>query len=363
MAFLKCLKFKIIRRKRVHNGDVVVSDGTKNDLCNKFVEGFSVRRFSWNEIDVLTMKCSSSRMIGYGGFSSVYLAKFLDSSLGAIKIQCSSERLNQVYKQELKILLCVSHPNIIKLKGYCDERDEGVLVFDYMCNGTLDENLRGSRKNSSTLSWKKRMVIAYQLALAMEYLHDKCSLQIVHGDIKASNVLLDEDYNCKLCDFGSAKMGFSSLVLPPPPPPPPSSSSLSMKHNRMIVGSQGYVDPHYLKTGLASKKQDIYSFGVILLELITGMEAFCAENRQKLTTIADPMLRDATKVEEMIDPRFKNDHTFDLEEAKVMTSVSSMCLRRSPSTRLSAAEIVATMKDQVCSISYPFEKSTVSAKG
>ncbi|KAK1377020.1 Protein kinase domain-containing protein [Heracleum sosnowskyi] len=350
MAFLKCLKFKI-RRKRIHDGVVVLSDGTKTDPCNKFVQDSIVRRFSWDEIQVLTMKCSSSRMIGYGGFSSVYLARFLDSSLGAVKIQCSSERLNQVYKQELNILLSICHPNIVKLKGYCDERDEGVLVFDYMCNGTLDENLRGSRKNSVTLSWKKRMVIAYQLALAIEYLHEKCSLQIVHGDIKASNILLDEDYNCKLCDFGSAKMGFSSLVLPPS----------SMKHNRMIVGSQGYLDPHYLKTGLASKKQDIYSFGVILLELITGKEAFCAETRQKLTIISDPMLTDTTKVEELMDPRFENDHTFDLEEAKVMTSVSSMCLRRSPSIRLSAAEIITTMKDQVSSISHPFEKSTGSA--
>lgn len=357
MAFPKLFKLKI-QRKRVHDSVVVVFDDTKNDLRNKFVEDCIVRRFSWDEIEVLTMKCSSSRMIGYGGFSSVYLAKFLDSSLGAVKIQCSSERLNQVYKQELEILLSVSHPNIVKLKGYCDERDEGVLVFDYMCNGTLDENLRGSRKNSFTLSWKKRMVIAYQLASAIEYLHDRCSLQIVHGDIKASNVLLDEDFNCKLCDFGSAKMGFSSLVLPPS-----SSSSLPRKHNRMIVGSQGYLDPHYLKTGLASKKQDVYSFGVILLELITGIEAFCAKNKQKLTTIADPMLRDATKVEELMDPQFDNDHTFDLEEAKVMASVSAMCLRRSPSTRLSASEIITTMKDQVPSISKLFQKSTGTATG
>ncbi|KAL1830283.1 hypothetical protein ACET3Z_008695 [Daucus carota] len=330
MALLKFFKFKI-RRKRVHDDLVAAPDGAKPDPCNKFV---------WDEIEALTMKFSTSRKIGHGGFSSVYLAKFSDSSLAAVKIQCSSERLNQVFKQELKILLTVSHPYIIKLKGYCDERDEGVLVFDYMCNGTLDENLRGCRKNSLILSWRKRMVIAYQLALAIEYLHDKCSLQIVHGDIKAANVLLDENYHCKLCDFGSAKMGFSSLVLPPP-------SSSSMKHNRMIVGSQGYVDPHYLKTGLASKKQDVYSFGVILLQLITGMEAFCAENKQNLTTVADPILSDAAKVQEIIDPRFHNDHTFDLNEAKFMVSVSAMCLRRSPSTRLSAAEIVTTMKDQV----------------
>ncbi|KAK1376218.1 Protein kinase domain-containing protein [Heracleum sosnowskyi] len=356
MAFLK---FKI-RQKRVHDGVVAVADGCINGRSN-VLDNFVAIRFSWEEIQVLTMNRSSSRMIGYGGFSSVYLANFLDSSLGAVKVQCGSERLNQVYKQELKILLTVSHPNIVKLKGYCDERDEGVLVFDYMCNGTLDENLRGrGKKNSMSLSWKRRMVIAFQLALAIEYLHEKCSLQIVHGDIKASNVLLDENFNCKLCDFGSAKMGFRSMVLPPP-----SSSSMNhnrLNHNRMIVGSQGYLDPHYLKTGLASKKQDIYSFGVILLELITGTEAFCAKNRKNLTTIADPMIRDPLKVKDMVDSRFDNDHTFSLEEAKVMASVSAKCLGQSPSIRLSASEIVTTMKDQVPSISYIFEKSTTIAK-
>ncbi|XP_074330207.1 putative receptor-like protein kinase At4g10390 [Apium graveolens] len=342
MAFLKFFKFKI-RQKRVHDGVVAVSDGCKNVRSN-VLDDFVARRFRWEEIQVLTMNCSSSRMIGYGGFSSVYLAKFLDSSLGAVKIQFSSERLNQVFQQELKILRIVSHPNIVKLKGYCDERDEGVLVFDYMSNGTLDVNLRGrGKKNSQPLSWKKRMIIAFQLASAIEYLHEKCSLQIVHGDIKASNVLLDENFNCKLCDFGSAKMGFTSLVLPP--------SSSSMNRNRMIVGSQGYLDPHYLKTGLASKKQDIYSFGVILLELITGTEAFCPKNRQNLTTTADPMMRDPSKVKDMVDPWLvNNDHTFKLEEAKVMASISAKCLRQSPSIRLSANEIITTMKDQVPSI-------------
>ncbi|KAL1828579.1 hypothetical protein ACET3Z_006991 [Daucus carota] len=347
MAFLKFLKSKL-RQKRVHDA---VSDGNTHD---NILDNFVARRFSWDEIQVITMNCSSSRMIGYGGFSSVYLAKFLDSSLGAVKIQCSSERLDQVYKQELNILLTVSHPNIVRLRGYCDERDQGVLVFDYMCNGTLDEKLRGRGDDSSSLSWKTRMVIAFQLALAINYLHDECSLQIVHGDIKASNVLLDENFNCKLCDFGSAKMGFTSLVKPP--------SSSSMSRNRMIVGSQGYLDPHYLKTGLASKKQDIYSFGVILLELISGKEAFCAKKRQNLTTIADPMMRDPLKVRDMVDPRFDSDHTFQLEEAKIMASVSGKCLGQSPSTRLSANEIIKIMKDQVPSISYLFQKSATIAK-
>lgn len=355
MAFLKFLRFKI-RRKRVHDGIVAVAPHGNGD-CDKSIstkDDFSARNISWQEMEMLTMNCSSSRVIGYGGFSTVYLAKFLDSSLGAVKIQCSSERLRQVYQQELKILLHIRHPNIVKLIGYCDERGEGVLVFEYMPNGTLEENLRGKGNRLSVLSWRTRMSIAFQLAQAIEYLHDKCSLQIIHGDIKSSNILLDENFSCKLCDFGSVKMGFASMVQPP---------SSSRNHHRMIVGSQGYLDPHYLKTGLASKKQDIYSFGVIILELITGLEAFCSERRRKLTCIADPMLRDAAKVREMVDSRLDKDDTFNLEEANAMASLSAMCLHRSPGLRPSASEILTTMKDKIPSVTFLFEKSTALWKG
>lgn len=344
MAFLKFLKFKI-SRKRIHNGVCDKSISTKDDFC--------ARKFSWHEIEMLTMNFSSSRVIGYGGFSTVYLAKFSDSSLGAVKIQCNSERLRQVYHQELDILLNIGHPNIVKLIGYSDEREEGVLVFEYMPNGTLEDNLRSKGNRLSTLSWRTRMSIAFQLGKAIEYLHDKCNVQIVHGDIKSSNILLDENFGCKLCDFGSANMGFASIV---------QQSSSSRANRRMIVGSQGYLDPHYLKTGLVSKKQDIYSFGVIILELITGLEAFCPAKRQNLTCLADPMLKDVTKVREMVDLRLNMDDTFDLEEANAMASLSALCLHRSPSLRPSASEILRTMTDKIRSVSFVCEKSTVISK-
>lgn len=346
MAFLNFLKFKI-RRKRVHKGE-----------CDKPISSkdpdIGATSFSWQEIEKLTMKCSTSRVIGYGGFSTVYLAKFSDSRFGAVKIQCGSERLRQIFDQELKILLHISHPNIVKLLGYSDdEREEGVLVFEHMPNGTLEENLRGKGKRLSAVLWRTRMRIAFQLAQAIEYLHDKCGLQIVHGDIKSSNMLLDENFDCKLCDFGSAKMGFTSIV---------QQSSSSRNQNRMIVGSQGYLDPHYLKTGLVSKKQDIYSFGVIILQLITGLEAFCFEKRQQLTCIADPMLRDTTKVRNMVDWRLRIDDTFDLEEAKAMASLSALCLHPTPSLRPSASEILRMMQDKIPSVSFMLEKPLLLRK-
>lgn len=120
----------------------------------------------------------------------------------------------------------------------------------------------------------------------------------------------------------------------------------------MMLGSPGYTDPHYFRTGLASKKNDVYSYGVVVLELITGMEAFSAHSGERLTRKLDPMLRDAERVVEIVDPHLRGE--FDLEEAKVMTSLSAMCLSDSPSLRPSASDILRTMRNGIPSFSFLF---------
>ncbi|XP_022722507.1 probable receptor-like protein kinase At1g33260 [Durio zibethinus] len=306
-------------------------------------EGFA-RKFGWEEIKVVTK--DFSRVIGQGGFSNVYLANLSGSSQGAVKIHVGSDRLNQVFKQELDILLRLRHDNIVKLLGYCDDLEEGAMVFEYVPNGNLQEKLH--ERGREVLPWKTRTAIAFQLAQAIEYLHEKCTLQIVHGDIKASNILLDEHFNCKLCDFGSAKMGFSSAVMPP---------SCS-RTKQVMIGSPGYTDPHYLRTGFASKKNDVYSLGVVILELVTGMEAFCPEKGQLLTSIVAPSLRDIAecgaeeKVAELVDPRLAGE--FDLEEAKAMLSIAALCLHQSPTVRPSASQIMQTIKEKIPSIDFLF---------
>lgn len=233
------------------------------------------------------------------------------------------------------------------------------MVFEYVPNGSLQEKLHGGgagiaeedakskRKSLPVLSWRSRMIIAFQLAQAIEYLHEKCSPQIVHGDIKASNILLDHHLNCKLCDFGFSKMGFSSTILPPSS----SSPAYSSRRKQVMMGSPGYTDPHYLRTGLASKKNDIYSYGVVVLELVTGMEAFCSERGQFLTSIVGPTLL-TRDVADMVDPRLGGD--YDMEEARAMLSISAICIGQSPTLRPSATHILQTIKDKISSTSFLF---------
>ncbi|KAK4800498.1 hypothetical protein SAY86_020985 [Trapa natans] len=317
----------------------------------------AIKRYGWSDIEALTENFAT--VIGYGGFSTVYLGR---SSVGldpavAMKVQYhGSDRLNLAFKQELDILLRLRHQNIVSLIGYCEDPDSGALVFEYVAGGDLHEKLHGEHAQE-VLPWKARVKIAFQLAQALEYLHDKCDLHVVHGDLKPSNILLVGEgaaLKCKLCDFGSAKLGFSSTVLPP---------TMTKNHLRM-TGSPGYVDPQYLRTGVASKKNDIYSFGVVLLEMVMGVEAFCAESGQILAVVAAPALRDldwrtAEGVKEMVDPRLEGE--FEADEARAMLHVARLCLDPSPVLRPSAGGVIQIMNEQIPSICRLWsEKAAVS---
>jgi serine/threonine protein kinase len=294
------------------DGDFGVFD---DKVAEKGVEA-GPRGLSWAQVEAMTGGFTSA-VVGEGGFSTVYLAR-LSGALAAVKVHRSSERLHRVFRQELDALHRVRHPHIVRLLAFCDQQggsspllasafsrsttsgvrgrlvrlvvlmmegsgffrfaEEGVLVLEFAPNGNLHERLHGGGKAVGTMPWARRVSVALQVARALEYLHDRCEPQVVHGDVKASNVLLDASMSAKLCDFGSARMGFSAAVRP-------RSSAHTM------LGSPGYVDPHYIRSGVVTKKSDVYSFGVLLLELLTGMEAFCAEEGRLLTAVLAPRLR------------------------------------------------------------------------
>ncbi|GLU17662.1 hypothetical protein SLE2022_340190 [Rubroshorea leprosula] len=354
MGFLfRFLRLKKQRKSRAGNqvesidAEVGDSNSKVKDHCGGD-DGGSARKYSWEEIKHVTM--DFARVIGSGGFSNVYLANLSGSHQGAVKVHVNCDRLNQVFKQELDILRRISHGNIVKLLGYCDDKEEGAMVFEYVPSGNLQEKLHDSE---SVLPWSRRTVIAFQLAQAIEYLHEKCTLQIVHGDIKASNILLDKHLNCKLCDFGSAKMGFSATVLPPT-----LSSGSYHRSKPVIIGSPGYTDPYYLRTGIASKKNDVYGLGVIILELVTGKPAFSPEKGQPLTSILARSLRNISeheaeeKIAELVDPRLAGE--FNLEEARTMLSIAAGCIHQSPTLRPAATQILQTLEQKIPSVSFRY---------
>ncbi|KAJ1294838.1 hypothetical protein BS78_01G177000 [Paspalum vaginatum] len=289
------------------------------------------RGLSWAQVEAMTGRFTSA-VVGEGGFSTVYLAP-LSGALAAVKVHRSSERLHRVFRQELETLQRVRHPHIVRLLAFCDQQEEGVLVLEFAPNGNLHERLHGGGKAAGAMPWARRVSVALQVARALEYLHDRCEPQVVHGDVKASNVLLDASMSAKLCDFGSARMGFSAAVRP-------RSSAHTM------LGSPGYVDPHYIRSGVVTKKSDVYSFGVLLLELLTGMEAFCAEEGRLLTAVLAPRLRASSPsfcdARGMVDERLGT--AYDAAEADAVAALAAACVGENPSLRPSMADVVRTLE-------------------
>ncbi|CAN6276447.1 unnamed protein product [Urochloa humidicola] len=297
----------------------------------------AARQLAWAEVEAAT-RGFSSRVVGRGGFSTVYLASLPSSSssrLGAVKVTCSSERLRRAFRRELDVLLSLRHPHVVRLLGYCDERDEGVLVFEYAPNGDLHEMLHGA---AAGLPWARRVAVAFQVAAALEYLHEGRGedAPVIHGDIKASNVLLDADLNAKLCDFGFAHVGVAANAAGGGGGGRPSAP-------RAVMGSPGYVDPHLLRSGVATEKSDVYSFGVLLLELLTGKEAVCRDTRHRLAAAVGPKLAGG-EVSDVLDQRLGGE--YDAAEAAAVAEIAMECVSDRPELRPSMADVARALREK-----------------
>jgi serine/threonine protein kinase len=313
-------------------GAVVAARGTSLGDVDIVQPGAKIaRQLSWAQVEAMTAGFTTA-VVGEGGFSTVYLARLSGGSqpqLAAVKLHRScSERLRRAFRQELDALLRVRHPHIVRLLAFCDQRDEGVLVLEFAPNGNLHDNLHGDSdggKLSPPMPWARRAAVALQVARALEYLHERCEPQVVHGDVKASNVLLDAAMCARLCDFGSARAGFSASVRPP----------------RAVLGSPGYVDPHYLRSGVLTKKSDMYSFGVLLLELLTGTQPF-RDGRVLASAVAPVIRAGSCDVDELVDRRLGC--KFDAAEAANVATLAAACVGENPALRPSMSEVVRSLE-------------------
>ncbi|KAJ1439233.1 Serine-threonine/tyrosine-protein kinase, catalytic domain [Sesbania bispinosa] len=207
-------------------------------------------------IRVATKNFSDSNMLGQGGFGPVYKGILSDGQEVAIKrLSTCSEQGSEEFINEVMLIMKLQHKNLVKLLGFCVDGEEKILVYEFLPNGSLDAVLFDDPKQKARLDWNKRLDIINGIAKGILYLHEDSRLKIIHRDLKASNVLLDSDMNPKISDFGMARIF---------------AGSEGEANTATIVGTYGYMAPEYAMEGLYSIKSDVFGFGVLLLEIITG---------------------------------------------------------------------------------------------
>lgn len=275
------------------------------------------RLFSYEELKLATSNFSPDMLIGKGGTSHVYKAQLNDGTLYAAKILKPSVDALQEFITEIETVTSLQHANIVSLRGFSFDNYSLVLVYDYMHQGSLDKTLHGKCENS--LSWEKRNKIAIHIAKALEFLHHGGVTQsVIHGDVKSANILLSEDFQAQLCDFGLAK-----------------KVSASTPHLTCtdITGTFGYLAPEYFSHGKVNEKIDVYAFGVVLLEIISGRKPIitgCAKGQESLVGWARPLLSSG-EIKQVVDSVLGND--YDCDEMERMTLAASLCTRTSSDSR------------------------------
>ncbi|XP_020079872.1 probable serine/threonine-protein kinase PBL11 isoform X1 [Ananas comosus] len=302
----------------------------------------NLRIFTFSELKNATKNFSRSLMVGEGGFGCVYRGSIRSPEEPHGRIEIAVKQLNrsgmQGHKEwvtEVNVLGVVEHPNLVKLIGYCIEDDERgmqlLLVYEYMPNGSVEDHL--SSRSTRTLSWGMRLKIALDAARGLTYLHEGMDFQIIFRDFKTSNILLDENWNAKLSDFGLARQG-----------PAEGLSHVSTA----VVGTLGYAAPEYMRTGRLTTKSDIWSYGVVLYELITGRRPI-DRNRpkceQKLLEWVKPYISDVKKFRIILDPRL--DGYYTLKSATKLATIANKCLLRLPKSRPNMSEVLGMVQKLV----------------
>lgn len=302
------------------------------------------RVFSHSELKTACNSFRNSEKIGEGGFGSVYKGRLRDGTNVGIKvleIEIESMKGERQFVSELAILSTIRHENLVTLRGCCVNGAERYLVYDYMANNSLSHTFLGSEQNRAKFSWTRRRRVTLGIARGLAYLHEELQPHIIHRDIKGSNILLDENFTPKICDFGLSKVFRSK------------TSHISTR----VAGTIGYLAPEYAISGHLSRKSDVYSFGVLLLEIVSGkpiLDFNIEIGEQYLVDKAFQMYKSNTLLE-MVDPVLKGD--FPEQEALCYLKVGLLCVQETSKRRPRMSSVVSILCDEIdisnFSISHP----------
>ncbi|CAL5341507.1 unnamed protein product [Camellia sinensis] len=292
----------------------------------------NVNLYTYKELRTATDDFSHANKIGEGGFGSVYKGRLKNGNIAAIKVLSPESRQGaKEFLTEIKVISDIEHENLVKLYGCCVEGDHRILVYNYLENNSLAQTLIGGSYSSIQFSWRTRTRICVGIARGLAFLHESVRPHIVHRDIKASNILLDKDLTPKISDFGLAKL------IP-----------ANMTHvSTRVAGTIGYLAPEYAIRGQLTRKADIYSFGVLLVEIVTGR---CNTNTR--LPVEEQYLLERTwdlferrELVGLVDTALNGD--FDAEEACRFLKIGLLCTQDTPKLRPSMSTVVKMLIGEV----------------
>ncbi|GAB2258244.1 hypothetical protein Droror1_Dr00014404 [Drosera rotundifolia] len=317
---------------------------------DEILQSTNLKNFTFNELKTATRNFRPDSVVGEGGFGAVFKGWIDERTLAPVRpgtgLVIAVKRLNQEGLQghkewlaEINYLGQLHHPNLVKLIGYCLEDEHRMLVYEFMPRGSLENHLFRRGSHFQPLSWALRLKVALGAAKGLAFLHSN-EARVIYRDFKTSNILLDLNFEAKLSDFGLARDG-----------PTGDRSHVSTR----VLGTYGYAAPEYVATGHLTPKSDIYSFGVVVLEMLSGRRVI-DKNRpsgeQKLVEFAKPFMNNKRKIFRVIDPRLEGQYTLD--QALKVSYLALRCLSIEPRLRPNMDEVVkeleklqGTRKDQV----------------
>ncbi|KAJ6711630.1 PROLINE-RICH RECEPTOR-LIKE PROTEIN KINASE PERK4 [Salix purpurea] len=292
--------------------------------------GYSQSTFTYEELAKATDNFSKANLLGQGGFGYVHKGVLANGTVVAIKqLKSGSRQGEREFQAEIEIISRIHHRHLVSLFGYCITGAQRMLVYEFVPNNTLEFHLHENGRR--TMNWLTTMRIAVGAAKGLAYLHEDCQPKIIHRDIKASNILIDNSFEAKVADFGLAKYSLDT------------ETHVSTR----VMGTFGYMAPEYASSGKLTAKSDVYSFGVVLLELISGRRPVdrtqsCIDD--SIVDWARPLLKQALEdgnLDAVVDPKLQD---YDFNEMTQMIRCAAACVRRSGRFRPRMSQIVLALK-------------------
>ncbi|KAK7280203.1 hypothetical protein RJT34_25265 [Clitoria ternatea] len=321
-----------VRKKRFVSGNY--------DVVGPEIITLESLQFDLATIEGATNNFSQERRIGKGGYGEVYKGILLDGEEIAVKrLSTNSKQGMEEFKNEVLLIAKLQHKNLVRLLGFCQEDEEKILIYEYVPNKSLDHFLFDLR-NQRHLSWSERFKIIKGIARGILYLHEDSRLKIIHRDIKPSNVLIDNDMNPKISDFGMARMVATDQI---------------QGCTKRVVGTFGYMSPEYAMHGQFSEKSDVFSFGVMVLEIISGKKNSCSFESHRIDDLlsnAWNQWRDESPFQ-LLDPILVESYcSNDVEKC---IQIGLLCVQENPDDRPTMGTIISYLNNPSIEMPFPQE--------